>query len=351
MFPYPPKKCDCEDTPTNPNHICDHCGPTTNEYTYNGQDLSCIDVNNQDNLTTSIQKVDAFFCNGGAISNILTQILNNPEQWSEFYELIINQFNCQLVQDCGPAPTTTTTSTTVAPTTSTTTSTTSTSSTTTTTTTVVPGCYNYLIEGLEKNASWTALTCYTETPVGGVLSEGQVIETGCIINVSLNLVDAQKVGESVLCTTTTTSSTSSTTTTTTTIAPTTTTTSTSSTTTTSTSSTTTTTTTAYPPGTLVGVNNTASTIESIDAAGWLYFINVPINPYTTEVGVHGATSVAISVEVSAFVEDINKCLSLYLNGVLQAGSITFQASGTYTFPARVISNSTVVMVVLNDGPC
>ena len=520
MFPYPPKKCNCEETPTNANHTCEHCGLTTNDFAYDGENLVCLDINNQDSLTVSIQKIEEFFCGEGAISNILTQIQNNPEQWSEFYDLINNNFNCELIDDCGPVPTTTTTSTTVAPTTTTTSSTSSTSSTTTTTTTLATNCYVYEVTAIINNGSWTALTCqgiltgsvlpligdnsYTPciqdtslvlngvtattdfvdcnpistttttttciTPIGTELSfysgveyapgsgiyfnftisqaaacaaintgvhsyagplgvyketlevgtvvydsafeECTLLPTGYYIIFDLllkyqivyiidGIVDSFPTCDEVLynalqfgysavstgaacseplagiyfsnCDTPATVGIGCVifldsgiptyaadgyysdglnvytisggfgsitaigacyTTTTTTTAP----------------STTTTTTTAYPPGTLVIQNNYSSTVGGISASGWLYFITVPVLPETTEVGVHANTTNAISVQVTAF-NGVNKCLSLYLNGVLQAGSINFTATGTYTFPAYVITNSMVVLIVLNDGPC
>lgn len=113
MWPYIPKKCNCSETPTNPNIPCKHTGFTTNDFAYKGDDLSCTSINKQENLTASIQKIEQFFCGGKAISNILTQIQNNLSSYPEFVNLVSSVFNCNQVIECGASPTTTTTTTTI----------------------------------------------------------------------------------------------------------------------------------------------------------------------------------------------------------------------------------------------
>lgn len=112
MWPYIPKKCNCSEDPTNPNIPCKHSGLTTNDFAYQGDNLSCTQINKQDNLSVSIQKIEQFMCNGKAISNILTQIQNNLSSYPEFVDLVTGVFNCEQVTDCGPAPSTTTSTTT-----------------------------------------------------------------------------------------------------------------------------------------------------------------------------------------------------------------------------------------------
>lgn len=126
MWPILPKKCDCAETGTTTSEtvVCDHCGPTTNDYVYTGESLSCTGIENQDSLTVAFQKLDFFLCGGGLYQHVVDQLVISEE----FSTLINDVFDCNLIEECGPEPTTTTTSTSTS---------TSTSSTTTTTTTIL----------------------------------------------------------------------------------------------------------------------------------------------------------------------------------------------------------------------
>ncbi len=127
MWPILPKKCDCAETGTNTSetNVCNHCGPTTDNYVYTGEDLACIGIDNRDLLTTVFQKIDFFLCGGGLAQHIVNQFTDS----TEFSDLVNDVLDCDIIINCGPVPTTTTTSSTS--------TTTSTSSTTTTTTTVL----------------------------------------------------------------------------------------------------------------------------------------------------------------------------------------------------------------------
>lgn len=128
MWPFLPKKCDCAETPTNPATPCNENLQVASDYVYNGEDLSCIGVNQGDDLTTALQKIDYYLCSREFTEYFLTYVENNIVLFTEFIELVNGVINCETIQACGPSTTTTTSSST------------STSSTTTTTTTLACNC-------------------------------------------------------------------------------------------------------------------------------------------------------------------------------------------------------------------
>jgi len=129
MWPFLPKKCDCNETPTNPGTLCNENLQPSSDYVYDGEDLPCIGVNHGDSLTTAIQEIDYHLCSRAFTEYVLTYIQENTEVFPEFIELVNGAINCETIQACGPSTTTTTSSST------------STSSTTTTTTTLPCNCF------------------------------------------------------------------------------------------------------------------------------------------------------------------------------------------------------------------
>jgi hypothetical protein len=125
MWPFLPKKCDCDETPTNPATPCNENLQVASDYVYDGEDLPCIGVKHGDDLTTAIQEIDYHLCSRAFTEYVLTYIENNIEVFPEFIELVNGAINCETIQACGPS-------------TSTTTSTSSSTSSTTTTTTTLP---------------------------------------------------------------------------------------------------------------------------------------------------------------------------------------------------------------------
>jgi hypothetical protein len=78
--------------------------------------------------------------------------------------------------------------------------------TTTTTTTIAPECASYYIEGGIGGGSWTASDCTTGNPVGSAIAEGVIINTGCVVAGSVSATNAG-VSSEYSCPTTTTTTT------------------------------------------------------------------------------------------------------------------------------------------------
>jgi len=205
MWKFLPSDCNCNETPTNPNSsVCNHNGLTTDDLVYDGENLSCSGINNQDNISVAFQELDYFICGIELTQHILDMIQDNPQEYSEFIAIINGAINCETIIQCGPPPPSTTTTTSSSTSTSTSTTTSTSSSTTTTTTTVALACINYTIESILNDASWTALNC-EGVPVGGIIiSSGTTVYTGCILNTSLTLVNAIVITGADCATTTTT---------------------------------------------------------------------------------------------------------------------------------------------------
>ncbi len=127
------KNCNCDETPTNTAPICNHSGPNTSDYIYEGV-ATCAGIEPEDTITVVLQKIENFICSTDFTQYILDAIQENPEEYLEFITLINNTLECSTIFNCGPVPTTTT-STTAAPTTTTTSSSTSTTTTSTSTST------------------------------------------------------------------------------------------------------------------------------------------------------------------------------------------------------------------------
>jgi hypothetical protein len=170
MWPLIPKKCKCVNTGTNTsvNTTCNHCGLTTNDIEYVGENLECTGINNGDSISVALQKLDYFICGIGLTQQILNELQFNSVEYPEFITLVNGAIDCETILACGNppiitttttttaviVPTTTTTSTTVVPTTTTTT--TEEPTTTTTTSTITPT---------------TTTTTSTEAPINFVAME------------------------------------------------------------------------------------------------------------------------------------------------------------------------------------
>ena len=205
MWKFLPSDCNCNETPTNPNSsVCNHDGLTTNDLVYDGENLSCSGISNQDNISVAFQELDYFICGIELTQHILDLIQNNPQEYSELITIINGAINCETILACGPPPPSTTTTTSSSTSTSTSTTTSTSSSTTTTTTTIALACVNYTIESILNDASWTALSC-EGVPVGGIITTSGTTEyTGCVLNTSITLVNAIITDQAACVTTTTT---------------------------------------------------------------------------------------------------------------------------------------------------
>lgn len=339
------KDCNCIETASNQGSVCTALY-NSNDFFYNGVNSICNDLQNGDDISVVIQKLENFLCSVEVTQVFLTYLEENIEEFPEFITLVNDALVCETVVNC-LAPTTTTTSssststttststststsTTTSTSTSTSTSTTTStsSSTTTTTTTAVPECRSYVVEATLPLGSWNAISCETDEFVGGILlSVGETSSTGCVYDNSLALSGVRIISDGPCATTTTTSSTS----------------------TTSTSSTTTTSTTLGPlypctTGDLLIVNSSANTVEGIYADLWLIAVSTPVGPYSTMDGAQGGTNDAISISLTV-VE--TGCVSLYINSTL-IQTIPFYYTDVFVFDAVTIDKDDCVWFIINN---
>jgi hypothetical protein len=327
------KDCNCIETTSNQGVVC-NAVYNSDQFFYNGISAICMDLQNGDDITTAIQKLENFLCSLEVTQVFLTYLEDNLEQFPEFITLVNDALTCQTVTNCFNPTTTTTSSSTSTSTstttssTSTTTTSTSTSSTTTTTTTAVPECKTYTLKSNLVNASWQGVRCSDGVTVGAILPiPATIIVTDCIYDNTL-ITSGMIVAPGEDCTTTTTTSSSSTTTTT-------------------SSSTTTTTTTLYPciDKQLLVINNTDNTIDNVYADSWSTTVPEPpvSGPYNSISAIQNGTSNAINVDL--IIVSIG-CVSLYVNTVL-IQSIPVYYSDTFTFDPVVIGVDDCVWIVLN----
>jgi len=342
MWPILPKDCDCEETASNQGSVCTALYKS-NDFFYNGVNSICNDLQNGDDISVVIQKLENFLCSAEVSQVFLTYLEENIEEFPEFVTLVNDALVCETVVNCF-TPTTTTTSSSTSTTTSTSTSTSTTtstststststttstsSSTTTTTTTAVPECRTYVVEATLSLGSWNAISCETDEFVGGILlSIGETASTGCVYDNSLVLSGVRIISDDP-CPTTTTSTTSSTS---------------------STSTTTSTSTTAGPiypctTGDLLIVNSTVNTVEEIFATGWTIAATTPVGPFETMDGIQNGTTNPISVSLTVIEPG---CVSLYVNSVL-VQTILFYYTDVFEFDAVTIDKDDCVWIIVNN---
>lgn len=349
MWPYLPKKCNCSETPNNPQLKCEHDGLTTNDVAYMGNDLLCTGIESGDSITQVVQIFDYYMCSELFAQHFLDALSNNIEEFPTFIDLVNDAIDCDVINFCITSSTTTTlipttTTTSSSSTSSSTTSTTSsTSSTTSTTTTQIVQCVDYTLMAIQPNASWTATNCDEVITSGVIVLVGATSQTGCILDNTL-ILNGISIVNNIECTTTTSStSTSSTTTTTTTSIPTTTTS------TTTDIPITTTTTTTNSAKLIFHNNSSGGIINDIYAVGWTVATYTPVNPGNSMYGNHGNTNQPIIADIYATIEG---CLSMYIEGVLiESVSINFIGTHTYSFTPVTINSTDHVIFVYNDGFC
>jgi hypothetical protein len=402
MNPSLPKDCNCEETATNQGVVCNNFTHTSDDFFYNGPDSSCTGIQNHDDITVVIQKLQNYLCSIEVTQFFLTYIEENIEEFPEFITLINDALTCQTITNCF-IPTTTTTSsststTTTSTSTSTSTTTTSTSSSTTTTTTTIPlECRSYTLESDKPISNWTAVSCDTDEFIGGiVIGVGQTVETGCVYNNTLELSGLSIIDDDPCPPTTTTTSSSSTSTTTTTINP---------------CNCYALSSTAPDPeeptegftnfrydscsdeiidisvlndtvinicakktpsiisgdpgsvtpseidccsfspvlydcnnGDLLIVNNSNNIVEEVFATGWIIASTTPTGPYETMNGEQNGTSNSINVSLT-----VNEpgCVSLYVNSLL-IETISFYYSNVFIFAPVIINSTDCVWIIVNN---
>lgn len=331
MWPVLPKDCNCTETASNPGAVCNALY-TSNQFFYNGINSICNDLQNGDDLSVAIQKLENFLCSIEVTQVFLTYLEENIEEFPEFITLVNSALTCQTITNCFIPTTTTTTSSSTTTTTSTSTSTTttttsSTTSTTTTTTTAIPQCIGYVLESIVENASWQAIRCSDDLLVGEVFpTVGLVKDIGCVYDTTL-ITSGMQINKEGPCTTTTTTSSS-------------------------TSTTTTTSTTLGPigpdypcnNGDLLIINSSNNTVEEVFASGWDIASTTPTGPYGTMDGAQNGTNNPISISLTVIEPG---CVSLYVNTVL-IQTIPFYYTDVFTFDATPIDKEDCVWFIVSN---
>lgn len=85
------------------------CKTSTDEVVYRGPNLTCIDVQNCDNVTEIIQNIDTLVCSQELVQIFINNIVNNFEIYQQFTTLVNTSVDCETVLDCIPTTSTTTT--------------------------------------------------------------------------------------------------------------------------------------------------------------------------------------------------------------------------------------------------
>jgi hypothetical protein len=170
MWPILPNKCGCENQPTNQGVVCK--GKSAKDVLIDSILENCAHFPNCISVEEYLQRLDHFLCTEAFTQVFLTTVQNNISEFPEFIQIINNAFNCDLVDSCGPEPTTTTT-TTLEPTTTTTTTQ---EPTTTTTTTIEPTTTTTTTEGeitttTTTTEEETTTTTTTEATIGPPLED------------------------------------------------------------------------------------------------------------------------------------------------------------------------------------
>jgi hypothetical protein len=95
-----PKDCNCNETSTNQGEVCNNAAHTTDEFFYNGPNSSCTELQNHDDITTTIQKIENFLCSVEVTQQVLTYIENNIEEFPDFITLVNDALTCQTISNC-----------------------------------------------------------------------------------------------------------------------------------------------------------------------------------------------------------------------------------------------------------
>jgi hypothetical protein len=95
-----PQDCNCSETSTNQGEVCTNSAYTTDEFFYNGPNSSCTELQNHDDITTAIQKLENFLCSVEVTQQVLTYIENNIEEFSDFITLVNDVLTCQTISNC-----------------------------------------------------------------------------------------------------------------------------------------------------------------------------------------------------------------------------------------------------------
>lgn len=167
MWKYLNKDCNCNTTPTNPGVVCNHNGPTTNDYSYQGQDVECSGIYQGMSVSHVLQHIDNYICGIELTQQVLNIIQNNIQEFNTFIELVNEMISCETINKC---------------------------ITTTTTTTICP-CYDLniiiqqeVIDTTDTNSAILSYTnCNGQTQEQEIITGGEVT-LGCINIVNYDII-------------------------------------------------------------------------------------------------------------------------------------------------------------------
>lgn len=100
MWPLLPKDCNCNETPTSEGKVCNNTTYTSDDFYYKGPNSSCGEVQNHDDISTTLQKIENFLCNREGTKQVLTYIQNNIQEFPEFVTLVNTTLACNSVYEC-----------------------------------------------------------------------------------------------------------------------------------------------------------------------------------------------------------------------------------------------------------
>lgn len=95
-----PKDCNCNETPNHQGEVCNNTAHITDEFFYNGENSSCTELENHDDITTAIQKIDNFLCSIEVAKQVLTYIENNINEFPDFVTLVNDALACETIVNC-----------------------------------------------------------------------------------------------------------------------------------------------------------------------------------------------------------------------------------------------------------
>lgn len=98
MFKFLKKFCKKKNTVV--GKTCDNVEFNTNEFSYQGPTLTCLNIPQGTPLTEVFQMIDNYLCSTEFTIEILNYIENNIEENTEFVEIINGLINCETILEC-----------------------------------------------------------------------------------------------------------------------------------------------------------------------------------------------------------------------------------------------------------
>jgi hypothetical protein len=92
---------------TNSDNTCG-CGISTDQVSYQGPTLPCVEINNCDTMTTVLQQLNSYICSDELVHTIINNIITNISLYQQFTTLVNQTVDCETVLACNSTTTTTT---------------------------------------------------------------------------------------------------------------------------------------------------------------------------------------------------------------------------------------------------